>query len=262
MFNSLISKTRALADAFQFENAISILLSRVFSRSNGLVIYQWKGTRILIDHQAGDQSGTKACLVSDMYRDFLNQIPKNKRPNILDIGGNGGGFVLLCQSIFRELGRVVSVEFNPDTFCRLWYNLKSNIGHDTIVLNAAAAGEDGVLNVANKQGSTSAKVVETQDKENSISIEKICLDTLISKFDSEKINIAKIDIEGSEFDLLLSEQSSLLSRIQYLIIEIHSVSGHETKEIEERLTSAGFKLLGKANPKHGDVRFYQKVSKK
>ncbi len=253
------SKLKALWENWYFDNPVELFCCRLFGRRTGLTVYRKGEWRVLIDHIAGDQSGTKECLVSPMYRDLLAHVEISKRPRILDVGGNGGGFVLLCRELFGELGETVSIEFNPDTFRRLWFNLKSNVSNDIVVLNAAAAGADGSLTVADEKGSTSAKAGVSDIGSREVKIETITLDTVLKRFPAEAtIDLCKIDIEGAEFDFLLSEYAVQLSRIQNLIIEIHPVEGRATGEIESRFSEVGLELVATANEVHGDVRLYSR----
>lgn len=232
----MLTKLKALFENKYFDNPIELALCRTVGRKTGATIYRKNRWRILIDHHAGDHCGTKACLVSPMYREFFSKLKFGPNPRILDVGGNGGGFVLLCADIFGELGVAVSLKFNPSTFRRLWYDLKSNLNHDIVVLNAAASDADGELVVPDLAGSTSAKIGEQVQEGKGVTITKVTFDSLAEQyFDGQKIDLCKINIEGSEFDFLVNGRGELL-------------------------TKAGLEVTAKADPMHGDVRLYQRLA--
>lgn len=251
-------KLIALLENRRFDNFVELIACRVLGRRTGLTVYGLGEKRIIVDHVAGDQSGTKKCLVSGMYRDLLEQIELPGKPNILDLGGNGGGFTLLCELEFGPLGRVLSVEFNPDTYRRLWFNLKSNVSHRVEILNAAVAGEDGTLVVADRKGSTSDRPATTVTP-GGVEIEAITLDTLLERyFEGLEIDLCKIDIEGAEYETLLSPRATGLDRIRNLIIEIHPSLDHSTAQLEQRFAGAGLELRAckRAPREDGEVRLY------
>jgi FkbM family methyltransferase len=256
-------KLSALLENRVFDNFFELVACRALGRRTGLTVYRLGEKRILVDHEAGDQSGTKKCLVSGMYRDLLEQIELPERPNIIDLGGNGGGFTLLCELEFGPLGQVLSVEFNPDTYRRLWFNLKSNVSHEIEVLNAAVAGEDGIRVVADRKGSTSDRPENTDADSGGVEIEAITLDSLIERyFEGVEIDLCKMDIEGAEYESLLSPRASKLDRIRNLIIEIHPSREYAAAQLEERLAQAGFELKAqtRAAEEDGDVRLYCRQS--
>ncbi len=253
----MMEKISALLENRAFDNFLELVASRLLGRETGLAVYRIGDRRILVDHTAGDQTGTKRCLASGMYRDLLKNLNLPSRPSILDLGANGGGFTMLCDIEVGPLGPVLSIEFNPDTYRRLWFNLKSNLSREVEVLNAAAAAEDGTLRVADRKGSTSDRPKAVEPDGEDVSIQTITLDTMIERyFDGREIDLCKIDIEGSEYELLLGPRATRLNRIRNLIIEIHPSQGHTVAQLEERFEQMGLGLRAKAPAKHGDVRLY------
>lgn len=94
---SIRNKLHGLKSLWNFDNRYQLLLSRLLFRSNPLNIYRLDGMEILVDHSAGDESGTRLLLTSPMYQQFLPQLNFTKPINVLDLGGNGGGFGLMLK---------------------------------------------------------------------------------------------------------------------------------------------------------------------
>jgi hypothetical protein len=54
--------------------------------------------QFLTDHDAGDANGAREVITSGMYRDLLSELDLDGRINVLDLGGNNGGFPLLLKA--------------------------------------------------------------------------------------------------------------------------------------------------------------------
>jgi FkbM family methyltransferase len=96
----------------------------------------------------------------------------------------------------------------------------------------------------------------------------ITLDEIIKENNITKIDLLKVDIEGSEYDLLNNIQDETYSKINQITVEFHDFLDKnlipETKKIIEKLNSLGFsheitsaKWSNIVAP-HYDVIFYRK----
>ena len=81
----------------KFDNSLELILNRTFFRKFGVNIYRMKGMQIIIDHEGGDENGTRAALVTDMYKKHLNKLSPEKPINVLDLGANGGSTFAYCD---------------------------------------------------------------------------------------------------------------------------------------------------------------------
>ena len=115
-------KIAGLQDLLHFDNWPMLVLGRTFDRRTGLVTYRKGQYEILVDHHGGDENGTRACIVSDMYRRHLDKLAISSRVRLLDLGANGGGFPLMLLLNAYEVMQAVCVEMNPLTSLRLRVN--------------------------------------------------------------------------------------------------------------------------------------------
>src|SRR5687767_8071645 len=138
---SLQTKIQGIRDIMQFDNRLYLIACRLFYPQKTSLIYRYKGLEFETDHAAGDANGAREVLTSAMYREYLASTSFSGPINVLDIGGNNGGFPLLLASEGFEIERVVSIEVNPKTFIRLKSNLKRNFGNRSEALNLAVCGE-------------------------------------------------------------------------------------------------------------------------
>jgi FkbM family methyltransferase len=98
-------------------------------------------------------------------------------------------------------------------------------------------------------------------------IESITLEELIEENNLDYIDILKIDIEGSEYDIMPSISEEILSKIKQITIEFHDFIDNnlknKTENIIKRMESFGFKKISKPikymnNSNNYDVLFYKK----
>ncbi len=239
----LTNKIRGLGEIWAFDNRLWLALTRVFFRRENLQVYRYKGLEILIDHAGGDANGAREVLSSPMYRRFLTKIELNGPANVLDLGANNGGFPLLLLTSGIDLKKVVSVEFNPQTFVRLHFNLTRNLRCEAVPVNAALCGESRTIRASLGQGSVSDSIYANDASPGSreYSIRGLTLDELCDTyFPGEIVDICKIDVEGAEFEVFLGRHCASLSRCRYLIMEIHERDGRRAEEIIPAVEALGF----------------------
>lgn len=259
-------KVAGLRDLLKFDNWPALVFSRTFDRQTGLVAYRKGSLEILVDHLGGDENGTRACLVSDMYQRHLNSIAGTKAVRVLDLGANGGGFPLMLLLNGFDVVKAVCVEMNPPTCLRLRVNLATNLGNKAIGINAAVCGADAPAEIPLQatRGSTGLSMYTNQNSPSSelLTVPTTTIAALVEQhFGEAEIDICKIDIEGAEYDAIQSAPDSALRRIRSLIIEFHDPA--RTPSCLSRLRSAGFaEITGGRDPhpsKHTEVRVFRRA---
>ncbi|MCC6326883.1 MAG: FkbM family methyltransferase [Acidobacteria bacterium] len=238
---SIVSKLRGLREIWAFDNRLFLILSKLFYPNEQLLVYRYKGLEILMDHSGGDANGAREVLVSPMYRRFLSRMHFDGPANVLDLGANNGGFPLLLHAAGIRLKKVVSVEFNPQTFARLHFNLTRNLPCAATPVNAAVCGERRVIETTLGKGSVSDNIYNpAADRGTAYSIAGMTLDDLCrDHFDDEIIDICKIDIEEAEFEVFLGGEHQAISRCRYVVMEIHERGGRKADELIPVLEKLG-----------------------
>jgi len=165
-----------------------------------------------------------------------------KGKDVIDLGAHIGVFTL--SAIAHGAKAVFSVEMNPINYSHL-------IGFTKDIPNVKCqnwAIFDGITRyVYHFDEGTLSKAAKTGDKEKAIpafSLEEI-LD--FSKFQGDDITL-KIDVEGSEYDVLLSAPSRTLRRFSRIFMETHPVPhndgpGKNAKFLKEYLAYFGFEVV-------------------
>ena len=258
------NKLVGLKSIWQFDNRWQLLVSRVFFRKNGLNIYRMKGMDILVDHAAGDQCGTRHVLVSQMYKRFLPYMKLSASTNVLDLGANGGGFPLMLNMSGIRLKKVVCVEFHPDTFLRMRFNIERNLDCEFIGYNVAICGEPRVVEVYLGVGSTSSNIYQTEDNAGKklYHIKGMTFDEIYrNSFADGVIDICKMDVEGAEYDVFSTPYHKFLVRCRQVIIEIHKRCGRQKSEVIDRIEQLGFRKLPRGTVGvEQDVYFFENLS--
>ncbi len=246
---SLLTKVNGLREVWKFDNRVWLTLTKTLFRQEKLQVYRYKGLDILIDHAAGDANGAREVLTSPMYRQFLPKLKFDGPANVLDLGANNGGFPLLLATSGIELKKVVSVELNPRTHTRLYFNLTRNLDCDIVALNAALCGKETSLEVTLGDGSVSDSIYSNNINVSGkvYKIKGLTFDNLCDRyFNDEVIDICKMDVEGAEFEVFLQPTHSKLKQCRYLIMEIHEHGERRASEILPEIEKCGFVLQAPA----------------
>ncbi len=227
----------------QFDNRAYLFACRLLFPQKTRLIYKYKGLEFETDHAAGDATGAREVLTTPMYRQYLPRMRLVGPLNVLDIGGNNGGFPLLLASEGFDIERVVSVELNPKTYGRLKANLERNFGSRAQALNLAVCVDDRDIPFTEGPGSVSDNIYTTAAGVDrySTTIRGVSLDSLIeSTFGGERIDVCKIDIEGAEFEIFSTNNHTRIAQCRYLLIEIHHEPSRDRASVIARITATGF----------------------
>lgn len=250
----------------QFDNKLQLLLARTVFQNNPVVIYCLGGKHILIDHSAGDENGTRDAITSPMYKQFLVKMKLPEQVNVLDFGANGGGFPLMLELNGVHIQKVACVEFNPNTYSRLRFNMERNIQAEFAGFNVAVCGEKQEFEVALGSGGTSDSLYQNREQQNDRGMRPFKIpgltfdDIYTAAFGEERVDLCKIDVEGAEYDIFATPSHECLRRCTYLIMEIHSHSTKEKGVVVDELTRLGFEEISRDAAIHPDVYLFQNTS--
>ena len=260
-FKFLRTKAAGIAANLAFDNWPVLMFQRLFFRKNSLVVYEKGNLTFVVDFAGGDATGTRLCVSTDMYTRYFARVGK-KSVKILDLGANGGGFPLCLRDKGIEVTRAVCVEMNPRTYTRLAFNLVRNIGSSGTAINAAVAGRGGTIQIPKTEGGTSESIYFQQSdvKADLVTIPLVTLDGIVnSNFAADDVlDVAKIDVEGAEYEIFFSETSKTIERFGHIIIELHHNAKWTEANLIERISSFGFELIPDPNPQEANVYFFER----
>jgi FkbM family methyltransferase len=165
---------------------------------------------------------------------------------IVDAGAHIGGTTLWFAARYPH-ARIVAIEPHPDTFARLRGNTE---GLTNVELVAAALhAKEGNVELFGGEQSWAASLVPAKNLRTCHSVRAITLDRLVRDHNLERIDILKLNIEGSETAVLRS--TGVLDRVRTIVFEYHDELAD--MPLDELLNSlAGFEVrrLQRHSPGH------------
>ena len=180
-------------------------------------------------------------LFNIFYEKDYNFLPVKDRV-VIDIGAN-----IADSSIYFAMTgakKVIALEPFPKNFEVAQKNITLNGFTDKIeLLNAGCCGghsKDMVLDA-------SAKGVCCQSMQSSLgsNIHFYTLRELINKYNIDSPAVLKIDCEGCEYDIILSNGKTMLDKFSHIQVEYH----HGFRDLEKHLVDANF-AVSHTNPKY------------
>lgn len=148
-------------------------------------------------------------------KEIYKFISNRKTPRILDCGANIGVSLVYFKKLYPS-ARITAFEPDPDIFAILKKNMEAGNFGDIELINKGLADEEGTVNFFS-EGSDGGRIATTQDNNNIVPIKTVQL----SQYLDEKIDFLKIDIEGTETEVLIECQEKL-HNVDNLFVEYHS----------------------------------------
>lgn len=172
---------------------------------------------------------------------FLTQDYKfdcqDKKPVIVDLGAHAGLSVIYFKDQYPD-SSIVAVEASPENYNSLVKNLE-NYGVEGVELHHKAISDsseplDFYISLTDSMANTSTKRrLNLNDQCEKISVEGITLDELCKEMD--KIDFLKIDVEGSELDVLKGGNETL-EKVKQMFVEYHGGGLKEGNELSKILS--------------------------
>lgn len=165
-------------------------------------------------------------------------------PLIVDCGANIGLATMYFKLVYPQ-SRITAIEANPATFETLVQNINDNHLADVETLNVAVTGGDeteATLTFAEAGDLRSTRMKEMHGKAGADVKEIVVPAKRLSSVLPESVDLLKMDIEGSEHDVI-DEIEPDLFRIKNIIVEYHYAFGGGRRSLGDFITlleSAGF----------------------
>ena len=163
---------------------------------------------------------------------------------VIDIGSHIGIFTLKAARRTKR-GLVISIEPYPKNFKILLKNVKNNKLKNVIAVNSALSNCDGVGKLYIAPGTSGASHSLLRSRvESSEFVEVLVrkLDSLLDELNIKKVNMIKIDAEGSELEILEGAEKTLRDNNVHLAIAAYHTKD-EIRKLSKFLTELGYKGL-------------------
>lgn len=227
-----------LKNVFRYKNGLALLFTK---KDQPATAKLWNGLVFSGSHRKELLDIIEELAFRDDYH--LNDI-KGKLDVIFDIGANIGAFSI-CAS--RKAKKVYSVEAFPPIYEQFKKNVAANGCGHIEAIHCALSDTDGELEMV-KGTSMGGNIVydliaddpNLKDVE-TVSVAKYKMATIFKKYGLTKIDLMKIDCEGSEGDIIrgMSDEEMLVTK-KYAIEFHDNVSSLKHEEIVERFESLGY----------------------
>jgi len=171
------------------------------------------------------------------YFDFYSQHIK-KDDIVVDIGASCGTFVDFCLS--KDASKIIALEPSA-SFKILQKTFENDIR--VIVENKAISIDNKNKKLLKSPLVTLSYIVEESDNKNeTFDVKCIDLNNLFFKYNLNKINVLKMDIEGYEYQVFDSLGNDDLNKIDKIILEFHKNDTGKLKSIKNKLSNCNFQL--------------------
>ena len=182
----------------------------------------------------------------EQHKDLALLIKKyvKKGDTVLDLGANVGKVSLLLARQVGDTGKVYSFEPEEENFNLLKKNIEINNFKNTIPLRYAITDRSGKLSLKISDTCTTHRVsINTSDK-----IQEIECTSIDEYFKNQKIDFMKIDVEGSEPQVIQGMKNTIKNNprlkfiIEYNARVLESLNIDKIKYVDS-LTSCGFQIF-------------------
>jgi FkbM family methyltransferase len=191
-------------------------------------------------------------LVSSEFEPEVSSVFRPKQGEVvIDVGASIGAHAVRVARAVGNEGLVITLEPNAEDFKLLKMNLMLNKADNVIALPMAAYEKNGnnMLYLSKETGLHSlTRIPSSYIKK--IEVSTITLDSLLTKFDVQRVDWIKLDVEGAEL-AVLKGASRVLEVAKNLIIEVWHKNA---KGVFDLLNSKGYKVT--VLTKNGEENFY------
>ena len=169
--------------------------------------------------------------------------PKNM-DIVIDAGAAHGLYAL---KVSGEAKKVIAIEAHPWNCKLLLENVSRNrLQKKILVLHAALCGRNVPVTLFEAKDTVSHNIFGGSGRK--ILVSPITLREIINRYGD--VDLMKMDIEGAEFEVLLTAEDKILKRIDKMVIELHpQIYGRiGITEIINKLRKVGFNNITLAKP--------------
>lgn len=224
----------AARSLFMYKNPGTWLLSRLHLHDGEVFLKLRSGQIFLIAPRKHEASLLDDVFTNNDYITALNT--PRAGATIIDIGANVGAFSILAMR-FRPY-RIYSFEPCAETYGRLCKNIELNDAQGVVeAFPFAVAGSFGRKNLLCNPKSSGANMLGaagTQEGWTSEPVDAITLRDVFEKFRIGHCDLLKMDVEGTEYEILRNTPGVYFDRIDHIAMEYHGDAGEIKNVLEQR----------------------------
>lgn len=200
-----------------------IFLDKLFATSN--IFYHFKnGVVVECRPKSTDINEAVVVLSGIEYPEELCCFDKDNAV-VVDIGANIGTFSLYINHLNPKRNiNIFAIEASPENIALCKKNFQHNHINDYVLVQKAITGQNGVVTFDISGNFDGFKVNNSAN--NGIQVESQKLSTFCQEHNIQTIDLLKMDIEGSEFDIFHVDNEFIKNNVSILFMEYHLSEKH------------------------------------
>jgi FkbM family methyltransferase len=182
------------------------------------------GLRLTVNNTRMDR--TAIFSVQEIFNEEVYHFPECKDSRVVvDLGANIGTYVLYASWKYPG-ARIYAIEPDIENVRQLRHNISANdLNARVFVVSAAISATEGEVKLyRNTESSRGHSLAPIRDSECPINVQSMSLERMFDTCKIEVCDLLKMDIEGTEYQVLFSCNESTLRRIRTMAIEYHPLS--------------------------------------
>lgn len=177
---------------------------------------KWKGRHVHLRKATTDFCVYRQVLVFEQYN--IKRLNPEKVKVIVDLGANIGLSVLYFRNRY-PLAQIIAVEPEKANYDLLVKNVSGL--RDIHCMNNAIWPTHKNLGVFDSGGGEYSYQVKEESEEEKAIVQSVTVNDIIEEYQLPKIDLLKIDIEGSEKELFSDNYATWLHKVGCIVIEVH-----------------------------------------
>lgn len=227
------------------KNWIHVLLCVYGLKNPKKIIYVLKdGTKFSIHKHPVDLEAITENWAPEWGRGYFSEFGEIRPQKIvIDIGTHIGTFAVYIAKRNPQV-KVYAYEPDPSNYELLCENLELNSLHNIFPKNMAVGNRKKKVNLFAKKGrkfgTMGSSIVMKGDT--TITVPCISLLDILNENKISRCDLLKIDCEGAEYEILLSQGNECYSHIESIILEFHHVKdlSYDQNDLINHLKKFGF----------------------
>lgn len=172
------------------------------------------------------------------------RIPIHDQDTVVDLGAHIGSFAVRAARLARH-GRVFAYEASSKNYAMLGENRQLNGLDNLYIENSAVSDRHGTMNLYSPADNGMMSSLVHESGSFMETVHAITFAEIIKQHALERIDLLKLDVEGSEYDILLNCPDESLTKVQRIVMEYHEfdVDKRTHRDLVSRLNSRGFTVV-------------------
>jgi FkbM family methyltransferase len=173
-----------------------------------------------------------------------SRIPISSGDVVVDMGAHIGAFAVRAAQLAHP-GQVYAYEASKKNYALLTENRQLNSLENLYIENSAVSDHRGPMSLYIPAGNSILGSLLQSTSSFTETVQAITFADIIAEHALTQIDFLKVDVEGAEFDILLTSSAETFAKVQHMVIEYHEFEGDERTHLDlvNLLVSHGFKVV-------------------